>query len=39
MLDDYFFRIDDRREIDRLIPLKEMNKIAYELLCMDFPDC
>ncbi len=39
MFDDYFFRIDNRREIDRLIPLNEMSKIAHELIRMDFRDC
>ena len=39
MLDDDFLGIDDRREIDRLIPLNEMSEVAHELLCMDFPDC
>ena len=39
MFDDYFFRVDDRREIDRLIPLNEMSKIAHELIRMGFRDC
>ena len=39
MFDDYFLRVDDRRKIDRLIPLNEMSEIAHELIRMDFPDC
>ena len=39
MFDDYFFRIDDRREVDRLIPLNEMRKIAHEMIRMNFLDC
>ena len=38
MLDDDFLGINDRREIDRLIPLNEMSEIAHELLSMAFPD-
>ena len=38
MLDDDFLRIDDRREIDRLIPFNEMSEIAHELLGMAFLD-
>ena len=36
MLDDDFLGINDRREIDRLIPLNEMSEIAHELLSMAF---
>lgn len=39
MFDDYFLRVDDRRKIDRRIPLNEMSEIAHELVRMDFPDC
>lgn len=39
MLDDDFFGINDRREIDRLIPLNEMSEIAHKLFCMGFVDC
>ena len=38
MLDDDFFRVNDRREVDRLIPLDEVSEIAHKLLCMDFID-
>ena len=39
MLDDDFLRIDDRREIDCLIPFNEMSEIANEIICMDSADC
>ena len=35
MLDDDFPWIDDRCEIDRLIPFNEMSEIAHKLLRMD----
>ena len=38
MLDDDFFGINDRREIDPLIPLNEMSEVTHELLRMAFPD-
>ena len=38
MLDDYFFRLDDPREIDDFIPLKEMSEIAHELFDMAVRD-
>ena len=38
MLDDDFIRVDDGREINRLIPLNEMAEIAHELLRMGFVD-
>ena len=39
MLDDDFLGIEDRREIDCLIPLNEMSQVAYELLRMDLLYC
>ena len=39
MLDDDFFGINNRREIDRLIPFNEVSEIVYEMLCMDFLIC
>ena len=39
MLDDDFLGIDNRREIDPLIPFNEISEIVYELLCMDLLDC
>ena len=38
MLDDDFLGIDDRREIDRLIPFNEMSEVVHELLSMAFSD-
>ena len=38
MLDDDFLGINDRREIDRLIPLNEMSEIAHELFSLAFPE-
>ena len=38
MLDDDFLGIDDRREIDRFIPLNQMREIAHELLSLVLPD-
>ncbi len=38
MLDDDFLGIDDRREIDRLVPLNEVRKVAHELLSLVLPD-
>ena len=39
MLGNYFFRVDDRREIYCLIPRNEMSKIANKLLSVTFADC
>jgi len=39
MFDNYFFRIDDCREIDCFIPCNEMTKIANELLGVAFANC
>lgn len=38
MFDDNFARLDDRSEINRLIPLNELSKIAYELPSLGIPD-
>ena len=38
MLDDDFLGIDDRREIDRLIPLNQMSEITHELLGLAIHD-
>ena len=38
MLDDDFLRIDDRREIDRLIPLNQVSEIPHELLSLAISD-
>jgi len=38
MLDDDFLGFDNRREIDRLIPLNEMSEVADELFHVGFPD-
>ena len=38
MLDDDFLGIDDRSEIDLLIPLSQMSEIAHELLGLTIHD-
>ena len=38
MLDDNFLGVDDRGEIDRLIPLKEVSEIPHKMLHMNFFD-
>ena len=38
MLDDDFLGIGDRREIDRLVPLNDLRKVAHELFSLVLPD-
>jgi len=38
VFDDDFLGIDDCREIDRLVPLNEVRKVAHELLSLALPD-